>query len=320
MHTCKELHLELVPFKCGINLNYDIFSTMNSFVDKSRGRLGNEIVSSPKTPLSIRNFTSPSISQLVSPIYEDSKSSFLDLNSSDVDSFDINEELRDESTKTLLQTCAASWLYSRNLLCGNLVAIPIMSKTFVFLVIGANKMPADDTNEYLTNERSKSMHPLSSELVNHGSDAFVINRETKVYLSSSSNSASDSFQKRSFPCVQIDSENVKAHTKHNISKLGGLSKKYAILKDIIVSSSMKDSLSSFGLRPVKGVLLHGPPGTGKTSLAQLCGHYIGVNLFIVNRPEIVSQNYGEREQALHGVFDSARQAAPAVVSFLIPMS
>ncbi|KAK3175403.1 hypothetical protein Dsin_033225 [Dipteronia sinensis] len=243
MHTCKELHLELVPFKCGINLNYDIFSTMNSFVDKSRGRLGNEIVSSPKTPLSIRNFTSPSISQLVSPIYEDSKSSFLDLNSSDVDSFDINEELRDESTKTLLQTCAASWLYSRNLLCGNLVAIPIMSKTFVFLVIGANKMPADDTNEYLTNERSKSMHPLSSELVNHGSDAFVINRETKVYLSSSSNSASDSFQKRSFPCVQIDSENVKAHTKHNISKLGGLSKKYAILKDIIVSSSMKDSLS-----------------------------------------------------------------------------
>ncbi|KAK1571256.1 hypothetical protein Q3G72_014164 [Acer saccharum] len=313
MHTCKELHLELVPFKCGVKLNSDIFSTMNSFVEKNHGRLGNEIVSSPKTPLSIRNFTSSRISQLVSPIYEDSKSSFLDLNSSGVDSFDINEVLRDESAKTLLQTCAASWLYSRNLLCGNLVAIPIMSETFVFLVIGANKMPADDTNEDLTNERSKSVHPLASELVNHGSDAFVINRETKVYLSSSSNPASDSFQKRSLPCVQIESENVKAHTKHSISKLGGLSKEYAILKDIIVSSSVKDSLSSFGLRPVKGVLLHGPPGTGKTSLAQLCAHDIGVNLFTVNGPEIVSQNYGESEQALHGVFDSARQAAPAVV-------
>ncbi|KAK4836517.1 hypothetical protein QYF36_024208 [Acer negundo] len=128
-------------------------------------------------------------------------------------------------------------------LCGNLVAILIMSDTFVFLVIGANKMPADDTNEDLTNERSKSMHPLASELVNHGSDASVINRETKVYLSSSSNPASDSFQKRSLPCVQIESENVKAHTKHNFSKLGGLSKEYAIVKDIIVSSSVKDSLS-----------------------------------------------------------------------------
>ena len=67
------------------------------------------------------------------------------------------------------------------------------------------------------------------------------------------------------------------------------------------------------------MLLHGPPGTGKTSLAQLCAHDIGVNLFTVNGPEIVSQNYGESEQALHRVFDSASQAAPAVVSFLIPM-
>ncbi|KAK3228778.1 hypothetical protein Dsin_000659 [Dipteronia sinensis] len=69
----------------------------------------------------------------------------------------------------------------------------------------------------------------------------------------------------------------------------------------------------FGLRPTKGVLLHGPPDTGKTSLAQLSAHDIGVNLFTVNEPEIVSQNYGESEQALHRVFDFASQATPAVV-------
>ncbi|KAL5732649.1 hypothetical protein ACOSP7_032004 [Xanthoceras sorbifolium] len=313
MRTCKELHLELVPFKCGVKLNRDIFSKMNSSVEKIRDRLENEVVSSPKTPLSMPKFSSPSISQLISPIYEDSMSSSLNLNGSGVDLFDIKEVLRDESAKKILQTCAASWLYSRNLLCGNLVAIPIMSEHFVFLVVGANKMPAEDTNEDLSNERSNSMHPLASELVNNWSDAFVINHETKVYLYSSSNSASESFQKRSFPCVQIESENVKAHTEHNISKLGGLSKEYTILKDIIVSSSAKDGLSRFGLRPTKGVLLHGPPGTGKTSLAQLCAHDIGVNLFTVNGPEVVSQNYGESEQALHGVFDSASQAAPAVV-------
>lgn len=64
------------------------------------------------------------------------------------------------------------------------------------------------------------------------------------------------------------------------------------------------------------MLLHGPPGTGKTTLAQLCARDAGVELFCVNGPEIVSQFYGESEKALQEVFESACQAAPAVVRFL----
>lgn len=61
------------------------------------------------------------------------------------------------------------------------------------------------------------------------------------------------------------------------------------------------------------MLLYGPSGTGKTSLAQLCAHDAGVNLFTVNGPEIISQYHGESEQALHDVFKSASEAAPSVV-------
>ena len=68
------------------------------------------------------------------------------------------------------------------------------------------------------------------------------------------------------------------------------------------------------------MLLHGPPGTGKTSLARLCIHDAGVNLFYVNGPEIVSEYHGESEKELHKVFESATKAAPSVVRFLLSKS
>lgn len=66
----------------------------------------------------------------------------------------------------------------------------------------------------------------------------------------------------------------------------------------------------------KGVLLHGPPGTGKTSLVTSCAHAAGVKLFSINGPEVISEYYGESEQALCKVFNAAKQASPSVVSCL----
>ncbi|KAK9194366.1 hypothetical protein WN944_005071 [Citrus x changshan-huyou] len=309
VRTCQELHLELVPLRSRLKMNGAAFSKMKVSAERSRDQLGNGIDSSPKTPMYQPRLSSQSVNQLASPVSEDSVSKSLNWNSLNVDAFDIKEVLEDESAKKLLQTCAASWLYSRSLLCGNLVAVPMLSEISIFLVIGANKLPAD-----LTNERSQ---PQVTESMDHESNAFVINHETKVYLYPPLNAVSKSLREGTLPNAQIEFQNVQATVEQDISKLGGLSKEYAILKDIIISSSVKSTLSSLGLRPTKGVLLHGPPGTGKTSLARLCAHDSGVNLFTVNGPEVVSQNYGESEQALHEVFDSASQSAPAVVSCLV---
>lgn len=71
-----------------------------------------------------------------------------------------------------------------------------------------------------------------------------------------------------------------------------------------------------GVLPTKGILLHGPPGTGKTSLACACARHAGVKLFCVNGPEVISQYYGESEQAVHAIFETAREAAPSVVRYI----
>ncbi|MFB6079356.1 MAG: AAA family ATPase [Halarchaeum sp.] len=67
--------------------------------------------------------------------------------------------------------------------------------------------------------------------------------------------------------------------------------------------------------PPTGVLLHGPPGTGKTMLARAIGHESGVNVVRVAGPELVDKYVGESEKAVREIFERARRTAPCVVFF-----
>ncbi|XP_021643654.2 calmodulin-interacting protein 111 isoform X1 [Hevea brasiliensis] len=311
VHNCNELHLELVPTKKREKLSNDMISMMKS-AEKTHEQSENGKISSPRTPLYQPKLISTSPSQLVSSRCEEATSNLFNLSTTSVDSFDIKEFLKDECGKQLLQACATSWLYSRILICGNLVAIPILSELCLFRITSLNKMLGECTNQDLMKERSHSIYPQSHELVDNMIDAFSIKHETKVYLHPPMSLATETPQKSGLPFERIDREGLKNIPGHDISKLGGLPREYAVLKDIIMSS-MKNSLSSLGLQPTKGVLLHGPPGTGKTSLAQLCAFDAGVNLFSVNGPEIIRQYHGESEQAINEVFYSASRDAPAVI-------
>ncbi|WNO53985.1 CDC48 family AAA ATPase [Stakelama saccharophila] len=68
-----------------------------------------------------------------------------------------------------------------------------------------------------------------------------------------------------------------------------------------------------GVDPPKGVLLHGPPGTGKTRLARAVANESDAQFFLINGPEIMGSAYGESEKRLREVFEEATKSAPSIV-------
>ena len=68
-----------------------------------------------------------------------------------------------------------------------------------------------------------------------------------------------------------------------------------------------------GVDPPKGVLLHGPPGTGKTRLAKAVANESHAEFFHIAGPEIMGSAYGESEKKLREVFEQAAKAAPSII-------
>ena len=65
----------------------------------------------------------------------------------------------------------------------------------------------------------------------------------------------------------------------------------------------------------KGILLHGPSGTGKTMLAKAVATESEANFISVKGPELISKWVGESERGVREIFRRARQASPCVIFF-----
>ena len=96
--------------------------------------------------------------------------------------------------------------------------------------------------------------------------------------------------------------------------LGGVDDAKRVLREG-VELPLKDpeAFRRLGVRPARGFLLFGPPGTGKTMLAKAVAHEAEANFIGVNSSGLLSKWYGESEQQIARLFARARQVAPAVI-------
>ncbi|MEM2103144.1 MAG: CDC48 family AAA ATPase, partial [Candidatus Bathyarchaeia archaeon] len=96
--------------------------------------------------------------------------------------------------------------------------------------------------------------------------------------------------------------------------IGGLHEEIQRVREMVeLPLRHPEIFQRLGIEPPKGVLLHGPPGCGKTLLARAVANESEANFFSINGPEIMSKFYGESEARLREIFQQAQQSAPSII-------
>ena len=110
--------------------------------------------------------------------------------------------------------------------------------------------------------------------------------------------------------VYVQSPNVKW------TEIGGLESIKEELREAIEwPLKHSDLFTEADIVPPKGLLLHGPPGTGKTMIAKAVATNSDANFISIKGPELLSKWVGESEKGIREIFRKARQASPCVVFF-----
>ena len=100
----------------------------------------------------------------------------------------------------------------------------------------------------------------------------------------------------------------------NYDDVGGIGETIQQLREMVeLPLRYPELFTRLGVDPPRGVLLHGPPGTGKTRLAQAVANESDAHFVLINGPEIMGSGYGESEKALRQVFEEAEKSAPAII-------
>ena len=103
-------------------------------------------------------------------------------------------------------------------------------------------------------------------------------------------------------------------SKMTMENIGGLGEAKIRLHELIKAPQENaETFAKMGIETPPGILIVGPPGTGKTALAQAAGNDLGATFLQVESSDIFSEWVGRSEKAIKETFLIARRAAPSVI-------
>jgi len=100
----------------------------------------------------------------------------------------------------------------------------------------------------------------------------------------------------------------------HFSQIGGLDLQISEIREIVeLPLKRPDLFTTVGIEPPKGVLLHGPPGTGKTILAKAVAQSTEATFLRVVGSEFVQKYIGEGARLVRELFELAKTKSPAII-------
>jgi len=110
------------------------------------------------------------------------------------------------------------------------------------------------------------------------------------------------------PRTKVDTDRI------SYADIGGLSNQIKRIKEILeFPISFPLLFEKLGVQPPRGILLTGPPGSGKTLLAKAIAFETNSNFQVINGPEVIHRFYGESEAKLRQIFEEATKNQPSII-------
>ncbi|VVM05298.1 CDC48 family AAA ATPase [Methylacidimicrobium tartarophylax] len=116
--------------------------------------------------------------------------------------------------------------------------------------------------------------------------------------------------------VEADRDRESGSRGISYEDVGGLHREMQRVREMVELPLRHPELfERFGIGAPKGILLHGPPGSGKTLIARTVAAMTKASFFPVSGPEILDKHYGEAEARLRRIFEEAEKKAPSIIFF-----
>jgi len=113
---------------------------------------------------------------------------------------------------------------------------------------------------------------------------------------------------------RVKAMEVDERPTEEFTDIGGLEKQIEELREaIVLPIAHKDKFKNLGIRPPKGVLMHGPPGVGKTMMARACAAQTSATFLKLAGPQLVQMFIGDGAKIVRDAFALAKEKAPAVI-------